>query len=369
MSFKQYLMVATASITFLSTSTFAQDPHKVLMVVSGYGEDQGKSKPGYEFDEFSKAYLVFKSNGVDVDVASPNGGSVEADRYNPKKGYNAEVLSDSSIMDKLENTLATTNVDVDSYNGVFIVGGKGAMFDLPKDKALQSLVSDIYQDNGSIAAVCHGPAALVDIKLNDGSYLVDGKAINSFTNQEEHTFGQKWMPYFDFMLEDKLVERGGKFENNEMMLSHVAVDERLITGQNPASTSEVAEALLRSMGIEPIARKVDKEEATLAMIDKVLSNDTLAEADLMKNPDQYHLPLVGMYGMFYMKSAQSDQQLQHAISLMEIGAPKISKPEFALNIVKAHQKLGNNDKAKSRLKAIMASHPDMNEASELMKTL
>ena len=145
---------------------------KIVMVVSSYGQQQGEEKPGYEFDEFSKAYTVFKANGIEVDVASPKGGKVEADKFDKNKPYNVPVLADKAIMAKLENTLKTSTLDASNYDGIFIVGGKGAMFDLPKDKALQSVIADIYQQQGTVAAVCHGPAALVDVKLADGSYLV-----------------------------------------------------------------------------------------------------------------------------------------------------------------------------------------------------
>ena len=115
-------------------------------------------------------------------------------------------------MAKLNNTLATNAVNANAYDAVFVVGGKGAMFDLPNDTALQSVIAQIYQQEGSVAAVCHGPAALVNVKLKDGSYLVANKAINGFTNQEEKLFGQKWINDFEFMLEDKLNERGAVFQ-------------------------------------------------------------------------------------------------------------------------------------------------------------
>ena len=218
------LIIATLLITTLPAQA-ATNSKKVLMVVSSNG--QGEDQPGYEFGEFSKAYSVFKDNGLAVDIASPKGGPVEADKYDPSQSYNAKVLIDQTIMAKLNNTLATNQIDTKAYAAVFVVGGKGAMFDLPNDKALQNVIAQIYQQQGSVAAVCHGPAALVNVKLKDGSYLVANKAINSFTNDEEILFGQKWINDFEFMLQDKLVERGAKFESSQIMLSHVAIDGRL----------------------------------------------------------------------------------------------------------------------------------------------
>ncbi len=97
---------------------------RILMVVSGYGQAQGKEKPGFEFDEFAKAFLMFKTNGIAVDVASPKGGAVEADEYDPNKAFNTEVLADKSIMSKLNNTLVLRDLSAEHYAGVFVVGGK-----------------------------------------------------------------------------------------------------------------------------------------------------------------------------------------------------------------------------------------------------
>lgn len=135
--------------TNLST-TIRENDKRIVMILSGYGEAKGKKAPGYEFDEFSKAYLVFNENGIQVDIASPKGGAVEADEYDPNKPYNARVLADNSILAKLKNTLAIYTLNAYDYDGVFIVGGKGAMFDLPKDNALQTLIADIYQQQARL---------------------------------------------------------------------------------------------------------------------------------------------------------------------------------------------------------------------------
>jgi hypothetical protein len=101
------VLIIGTLITITSQVYAASDSKKVLMIVSGNGqnEKEGEEKPGYEFDEFSKAYSVFKNNGIVVDIASPKGGQVEADKYNPEKPYNAVVLADKAIMAELNNTL------------------------------------------------------------------------------------------------------------------------------------------------------------------------------------------------------------------------------------------------------------------------
>jgi len=342
---------------------------KILMVVSAYGQEQGEARPGYEFDEFSKAYLVFKANGIKVDVASPKGGSVEADKYDASASYNAKVLADEAIMAKLNNTLVTSELNASNYAAVFIVGGKGAMFDLPKDKALQSLIADIYQQNGSVAAVCHGPAALVDVKLPDGSYLVADKAINGFTNTEEQLFGQKWLAKFDFKLEDKLIERGGKFQASDIMLSHVAIDGRLITGQNPTSTTEVASALVKSMGYQPVEIELSKDDRTLALVAKLLAGDKSVLVSFKESEQDYHLALVGMYGFYYLKIAESDVQIEQALSLMLAAKSAIKNPMLDIKIASAQQKLGQRNIAKNTLAQLLLDMPDYQPALDMMETL
>jgi putative intracellular protease/amidase len=353
----------------LSLQVNASNAKKVLMIVSGYGQQQGEERPGYEFDEFSKAYTVFKTNGISVDIASPNGGKVEADKYDVKKSYNASVLADKVIMAKLNNTLSTKNLDAKIYDAIFIVGGKGAMFDLPKDNALKSVIADIYQQNGTVAAVCHGPAALVDVKLKDGSYLVANKAINGFTNKEEKLFGKKWLSKFEFMLEDKLTERGANFQSSEIMLSHVAVDERLITGQNPTSTVDVATELVKSLGLTPVSTPKGIEDRTMAVIAKFLAGDQTALKAISGNPKQYHISLAGMYGFYYLKTAESDVHFENALALMTLAQKTINNPMLDMKIAKTQHKLGKAQDAENTLKQLLVSKPDHKPALEMLKSL
>ncbi|MBV2127628.1 type 1 glutamine amidotransferase domain-containing protein [Arsukibacterium indicum] len=344
------------------------DSKRIVMVLSGYGQPDQQA-PGYEFDEFAKAYLVFSAHGISVDVASPQGGAVEADKYDPTKPYNAQVLADATIMAKLNNTLSTAQLKPGDYNGIFIVGGKGAMFDLPKDPALQQLIAAVYQQQGSVAAVCHGPAALVNVTLADGSYLVASKAVNGFTNEEERLFGKKWLAKFDFMLQDKLIERGGRFEHSPMMLSHVAVDNRLITGQNPASTVATAKALLKSLGITLQPMAPHRDDATLALVAELLNGRVTATQLLAADAKQYQLELLGMYGYYYVNTANTTQQWQHALTLMQAGQSAINNPSLDMTIAQTQLKLGDKAAARATLQQILAAKPDFAAATALLATL
>ncbi|NRQ42130.1 type 1 glutamine amidotransferase domain-containing protein [Rheinheimera sp. YQF-2] len=356
--------------TLASRPAFAAvpDSKRIVMVLSGYGQPEQQA-PGYEFDEFAKAYLVFTAHGISVDIASPQGGAVEADKYDPTKAYNQQVLNDAEIMTKLNNTLSTAQLKAGDYHGIFIVGGKGAMFDLPKDPALQQLIAAVYQQQGSVAAVCHGPAALVNVTLADGSYLVANKAVNGFTNEEERLFGKKWLAKFDFMLQDKLIERGGRFEHSPMMLSHVAVDNRLITGQNPASTVATARALLESLGITPQPMTPHKDDATLALVAELLNGKITATRLLAADAAQYQLELLGMYGYYYVNTANTTQQWQHALTLMQAGQSAINNPSLDMAIAQTQLKLNDKAAARATLQQILAAKPDFAAATALLATL
>lgn len=362
------LIVLLSALVGRTAFAAAADSKRVLMVLSGYGQPEQQA-PGYEFDEFAKAYLLFQAHGVVVDIASPQGGKVEADKYDPAKSYNQQVLNDPAIVAKLHNTLSTAQLKAADYNGIFIVGGKGAMFDLPRDTALQQLIADIYQQQGSVAAVCHGPAALVNVKLADGSYLVANKVVNGFTNEEEHLFGKKWLARFDFMLQDKLVERGGRFEHSPMMLSHVAVDNRLITGQNPASTVATAKALLQSLGITPQPMAPHQDDATLALVAELLNGKITATQLLAADAKQYQLELLGMYGYYYVNSANTTQQWQHALTLMQAGQSAINNPSLDMAIAQTQLKLGDKAAARATLQHILAEKPDFAAAITLLADL
>jgi len=364
---RQSLLIIGMLIITTSQAKAEENSKQVLMVVSGNG--QGEEQPGYEFDEFSKAYSVFKDNGITVDIASPKGGKVEADKYDPNKSYNAKVLVDEAIMAKLNNTLATSSIDAKTYDGIFVVGGKGAMFDLPKDPALQTIIADIYQQQGSVAAVCHGPAALVNVKLKDGSYLVANKAVNAFTNEEEKLFGKKWINDFEFMLEDKLVERGARFQSSEIMLSHVAVDGRLITGQNPTSTVDVATELVKSLGLTPVKTEIELEDRTMAVVAKFLAGDKSALETVRDNQAQYHIALVGMYGFYYLKVADTTLGFEQALALMLVAQKEINNPMLDMEIAKTQAKLGQTDDAKTTLNQLIAAKPDYKPAQNMLKTL
>ncbi len=310
---------------------------------------------------------MFEKNGLEVDIASPTGGQPVADNYDVKKEYNHAFINDVRAMKKLQNSLKLSAVNASDYQGIFVVGGKGPMFDLYQDESLQRLIRDIWESNGIVSAVCHGPAALVDVKLSDGRYLVAGKKVNGFTNEEEAAFGKKWRSQFAFLLEDKLKARGANFEHSPMMLNHVAVDGRLITGQNPFSTVDTAISTLKAMGTEPTFIPAYQDDKTIRLVRRLINGESYTTEQLAA--EQVQAELIGSYGYYVARFAKTDQDRKKAIKLMELVSPLVRQPMLELSIAENHQALGNYQQAKTTLIALLEDHPDLEQAQQMLDGL
>jgi putative intracellular protease/amidase len=351
--------------TALAGSAVAAD--KVLLVVSSEGRDQGKTRPGFEMDEFAQAYLIFKHNGWQIDVASPAGGAVQADKYDAKEVFNARLLQDADAVRQLEQTKATTALRAADYRAVYVIGGKGAMFDLAQDSALASLIATIYQQGGVVAAVCHGPAALVDVRLADGSALVANRRLTGFSNEEEALFGKRWAASYRFKLEDALRERGARWSEAALMLPHVVTDGRLVTGQNPYSTPALTDAVIKAAGRQPLTREPWRDEVTMDLVQRLLAGDaSSAKAELAANLSRYHVELIGMLGFYQFKAAADDKAVRAALDIMQLALPHMHEPQLRLGIAEAELRLGHAQRARDVLNGLLASHPDMAEAKQLL---
>ena len=314
---------------------------RVLLVVSSHGADGGKTRPGFEMDELSQAYAVFADNGLTVDIASPAGGVVVADEFDPKKPYNSRFIADSAASAKLASTLTLAKAAREDYGAVFIIGGKGAMFDLPVNFDLKTLLAQTYEAGGVIGAVCHGPAALMNVPLKNGTSLIAGRAVTGFSNEEELLFGKRWVPAFPILLEDGLRGAGAQFSEAPMMLNHVVTDGRIITGQNPYSTFSTAEAVVRAMGRKVAPRELLAEERSIALISQMLAGDTgAAQQSLNANPARYDVPLIAAWGLYRSKTPGADRKMiEGAITIMETALPHYDEPQLAAAIAEARTKL------------------------------
>ena len=251
------------------TDTIPENRGKILAIVTSTSMmGQQNEKTGYELSELARAYCVFKANGFDVDIASPLGGKspviIDDEDMGP---YDYAFLNDPEAQSKTSNTLKLETVIAENYEALFFVGGKGAMFDFPNNQKIQSLVRDYYQSNKVIGAVCHGPAALVNVTLDDGTSVLQNKTVSGFTNKEELLLIPDAKNLFPFLLQDKLIAAGARFNEGPMYLETMSHDTNLITGQNPWSVWVMAEAMIKQLGYTPKYRPItDEENAVKALM-------------------------------------------------------------------------------------------------------
>ncbi|MEL6558840.1 MAG: type 1 glutamine amidotransferase domain-containing protein [Bacteroidota bacterium] len=217
---------------------------KILFVLTSHGEKGDTGEPtGYYLSEAAHPWEVMINAGYEIDFVSPKGGEPPVDGFNLDDEVNKKLWEDAVYSQKLKNTLKPDQVDPAEYIAIHYVGGHGTMWDFADNEALANIAAEIYEDGGVVSAVCHGPSGLVNIKLSDDSYLVAGKKVNAFTNEEE--VAVKLETVVPYLLETKLIERGAIFEKSGLWQEHVAVDGRLVTGQNPQSAKKLGEEVLK----------------------------------------------------------------------------------------------------------------------------
>ena len=154
---------------------------------------------------------------------------------------NDRFLSDERVSAALADTPPLYEARLDDYEAIFFPGGHGTMWDLPENEVVQHAVQTLFEDGKVVAAVCHGPAAFVNVKLSNGKWLVNKRTISTFTDAEEKSVGKdEIMP---FLLASKLRERGAEINRADNFKESVSIDGRIVTGQNPASAKGVGEGI------------------------------------------------------------------------------------------------------------------------------
>ena len=216
---------------------------KILFVITSHNQkgDTGE-KTGYYMSEVTYPWLVLRNAGYEIDFVSPKGGKAPIDAFDLGDPTNKAFWEDIAYRNRIEATLKPSEVNPNNYSAIYFAGGHGTMWDFPKNTELEKITRQIYENGGVVSAVCHGPSGIVDVKLSTGKYLVDGKRVNCFTNDEEVSI--KMESVVPFMLETKLIEHGAIFEKSGLWESHVTVDQRVITGQNPQSATKLGEAIV-----------------------------------------------------------------------------------------------------------------------------
>jgi putative intracellular protease/amidase len=150
---------------------------------------------------------------------------------------------DKAAQSELANTKKLSDVSADDFDAVFYPGGHGPMWDMPDNKISIALIEAFVKADKPIGAVCHAPAAIVNVRGKDGGYLVKSKRVTGFTNSEEEAVGLTAV--VPFLLEDRLKERGGVYSKGADWSPYVQVNGKLVTGQNPASSGPAALELLK----------------------------------------------------------------------------------------------------------------------------
>ena len=219
---------------------------KILFVVTSHDKvGNTENKTGYYLSEVTHPWKVLADAGYEIDFVSPKGGKAPVDGFDLNDPINRMFWENPAYQKKVNNTLKPSEVQTADYEAIYYAGGHGTMWDFPENTELAEIAREIYEAGGIVSAVCHGPSALVNLKLSDGEYLVKGKKINSFTNEEEKSINLDSV--VPFLLESKLIEREAKFEKSGLWLPHVTVDQRVITGQNPQSAEGVGKAVLQEL--------------------------------------------------------------------------------------------------------------------------
>jgi putative intracellular protease/amidase len=244
----------------MRVDTVSSKAKKVLIVVSNpavattVGWDVG-----FWGAELTHPYYELSQNGVEVTIASPDGGKVQLDALSdprdPSKWSSEDLITmgfvnTPELVALLEDTPKLSDLDLDGYDAIMVAGGLAPMFTFRGNEAIHDALRHFYESEKPTCIYCHGTAALVDLKLSDGSYLVEGKTVTGFSNGEEDYsdsfVGKAVMP---FRLEDTLKERGANYVQGGLFKAFVVRDGRLITGQQQYSGRKVAQTLIEALGI------------------------------------------------------------------------------------------------------------------------
>ncbi|WP_346830355.1 type 1 glutamine amidotransferase domain-containing protein [Pseudomonas abietaniphila] len=216
----------------------------VLFVVTNTAEiGPNRRSTGYFFPEIAHPYEVFSQAGVAVEYASLLGGTPPEDGYDEKDPAQVAFRQSASFR-RMGNSRPLSQVDVLDYDAIFFPGGLGPMVDIANNPQIQRAIERAWQGGKIVAAVCHGPAALLGVKLEDGTPLVQGRRLTGFSNAEELGYAQADVP---FLLEDALRAEGAVYSAADVWQEKVVVDGRLMTGQNPASGGALAKAIVDAL--------------------------------------------------------------------------------------------------------------------------
>jgi putative intracellular protease/amidase len=228
---------------------------KILMVLTSHDVlgNTGR-KTGFWLEEFAAPYFVFRDAGVAVTLASPKGGQPPVDPKSDEPGNQTEAMArfkkDAVAQKALSQTQKLADMKSADFDTIFYVGGHGPMWDLAESQDSKALLESFYNSGKPIALVCHSPGVLRHVTYK-GEPLVKGKRVTGFTNGEEEAVSLTHV--VPFLVEDELLRLGAIFEKRKNWDVYAVTDGRLVTGQNPASSTTAAQALLKLLSAEKAA--------------------------------------------------------------------------------------------------------------------
>jgi putative intracellular protease/amidase len=227
------------------------DDKRILIVLTSHDRlGNTGNRTGFHLEELTHPYYAFHDAGHCVDIASIQGGAAPIDPNSRKPdGENPEsaerILQDETAMTAIRETLALGDIDAGDYDGIYLPGGHGTMWDMPENETLAKLIAAFYEAGKPVAAVCHGPAGLVGAKTRAGDPIVAGKRVNCFRDEEERNVELDGV--VPFLLESRLADLGAEIEGGEPFTSYAVRDGNLVTGQNPMSLARLSELMLEAL--------------------------------------------------------------------------------------------------------------------------
>lgn len=215
---------------------------KVLIIVSNANSiGPNNRRTGIFLPEVAHPYAEFEAANYQIDFASLTGDTPYLDALNlADDPQNLSFLTGKGWA-AMQNAAKLSDVDVSAYDALFIPGGLAPMVDMPEHALLKKVIKEAYEREDVVGAVCHGPVSLLNVKLSNGTFLLEGKNVTSFTNEEENNYAVADVP---FLLQTALSNQGAKFHQAEPWVAHSIADGNLVTGQNPASARGVAQKMI-----------------------------------------------------------------------------------------------------------------------------
>jgi len=220
---------------------------KILMVLTSHSSmENTDSKTGVWLGEFTDPYYEFIDAGYAVTLSSPKGGKPPVDPMSELTENitesNRRFQDDEQAKAAFDQTTVLDQIRHTEFDAVFYPGGHGPIWDLAVDNNSGLLILDFLDSGKPVAAVCHGPAALISAERQRPGFLKD-KIISAFSNTEETLVGRSGnVPY---QLQTRLEELGANVKTALVpFLSHIETDGLLVTGQNPLSAGPTAKALI-----------------------------------------------------------------------------------------------------------------------------